>query len=210
MRSAPQVRSKEAVVKDFRTGEILDAARRVIAELGYGEASMERIAQAASVAKGTLYLYFKSKESLLVEVLERGFAELQEVSRARTLRARGTTAKLRELACSFLEHSALHQDFYRALLESPELGPYGVSEVSRRFRLLIDAYIAYVGSIVERGTRAGELRTVDPARAARFLVEVLRGVVADRMRESDPPAIGDDVDAVLDFFFHGVGAGERK
>ncbi len=206
----PHSRSKEAVVKDFRTGEILDAARRVIAELGYGEASMDRIAHAASVAKGTLYLYFKSKESLLVEVLERGFAELQDATRARTLRARGTTAKLRELALTFLEHSALHQDFYRALLESPELGPDGASAVSRRFRLLIDAYIAYVGSIVERGTRAGELRAVDPARAARFLVEVLRGVVADRMRESAPPSAGDDADAVLDFFFRGVGAGERK
>ena len=38
-------RTKEEVLKDFRTAEILDAARRVIGELGYADASMERIAQ---------------------------------------------------------------------------------------------------------------------------------------------------------------------
>jgi AcrR family transcriptional regulator len=210
MRGPPSTRSKEEVVKDFRTGEILDAARRVIGELGYAEASMERIAQAASVAKGTLYLYFKSKESLLSAALERGFAELMERTRAGTARARGPLPKLREVAHAFLEHSLAHQTFYRALQETPEIGPEGVSEVSHRLRALVDEYIHHVSAFVERGIRSGELRPVDPTRAARLLVELLRGVVADRLGGRRPDALDGDVDLVLDFFLHGVAQGGRR
>jgi AcrR family transcriptional regulator len=207
---SPPSRSKGEVVKDFRTGEILDAARRVIGELGYGDASMERIAHAASVAKGTLYLYFKSKESLLQAVLEHGYAELMERTRARTLRARGPLAKLREVAHAFLEHSLAHQAFYRALRENPEIGPEGVTEISRRLRALVDDYIHHVSALVERGIKTGELRPVEAERAARLLVELLRGAVADRLREAHADAIEDDVDLVVDFFLHGVASGGRR
>jgi AcrR family transcriptional regulator len=210
MRAPPIARSKEEVVKDFRTGEILDAARRVIGELGYGDASMERIAHAASVAKGTLYLYFKSKESLLQAAVERGYAELMGATRAATARGRGPLGKLRELARAFLEHSLAHQTFYRALQETPELGPEGVSEVSRRFRTLVDDYIHHVSAFVERGIKSGELRPVDPERAARLLVDLLRGVITDHVRQPHAVAIDDDVELVLDLFLPGVASGGRR
>ncbi len=91
------VRTKETVVKDFRTSEILDAARRVIADVGYADASMERIAQKAGVAKGTLYLYFENKETLLVRTFEDGLGELISRARGATQRARFYTCKLREI-----------------------------------------------------------------------------------------------------------------
>ena len=204
------IRTKEQVLKDFRTGEILDAARRVIGELGYAEASMERIAQAAGVAKGTLYLYFKNKESLLSAAFELGHAELMGRTRACTQRARGAKAKLREIARAFVEHCAEHQAFYRALLEQPALGPDGFAGSAGRARELVDEYIRYLAGSVERGIRAGELRGVDPERAARALVEILRGVVALRLREPDPTELTEDVDTAMDLFLHGVDAGEPK
>ena len=77
-------KTKDEVVKDFRTGEIVRAARRVIGELGFDEASMERIAHEAGIAKGTIYLYFRNKEELLAHVAEHGFRELMERARLAT------------------------------------------------------------------------------------------------------------------------------
>lgn len=57
-------KTKKEVVTAFRTREILDAARRVMEHRGL-EATMEEIAAAAGVAKGTLYLYFPGKEELV-------------------------------------------------------------------------------------------------------------------------------------------------
>ena len=54
-----------------RRNEILDAAERLFAERPDGLPSMDELAEAAGVAKGTLYLYFPSKEEVLVELHER-------------------------------------------------------------------------------------------------------------------------------------------
>jgi AcrR family transcriptional regulator len=57
--------TKKEVVAAFRTREILAAAREVMERQGVETATMDEIAQAAGVAKGTLYLYFVSKEDLI-------------------------------------------------------------------------------------------------------------------------------------------------
>ncbi len=56
---------------DARRGELLDAALRRIATQGFDGATVEAIAREAGVAKGTFYLYFDSKESLLAALIER-------------------------------------------------------------------------------------------------------------------------------------------
>ncbi len=209
--TSPRIgRTKEEVLKDFRTTEILEAARRVIGQVGYADASMDRIAQAAGIAKGTLYLYFKNKESLLLASFEHGFSLLMERTRAATQRTRGSTAKIAELVRAFMEHSSEHQVFFRGLRQRPDLGPEGVSEVADQLRKLIDEYIQLVTGFVERGIRAGEFRKVDAQRTARFLVELLHGVLAERVREGEPFRLSEDADALLDFFLHGVGAGEPR
>src|SRR5215471_12109378 len=50
--------------KQARPGEILDAALKVFAAKGFAAARMEDIARAAGVTKGTIYLYFESKEAV--------------------------------------------------------------------------------------------------------------------------------------------------
>jgi TetR/AcrR family transcriptional regulator len=57
--------TKKELVTAFRTREILTAARRVIEEHGLDAFTMEEIASAAGVAKGTIYLYFQGKEDLI-------------------------------------------------------------------------------------------------------------------------------------------------
>ena len=57
------------VVQDKRT-EILEAAELIFTSRGYAAARMDDIAEAAGVAKGTLYLYFSSKQELFVSLLE--------------------------------------------------------------------------------------------------------------------------------------------
>ena len=58
--------SKDDVVTAFRRDQILDAAHGVFASRGFKEATVGHIADAAGIAKGTLYLYFKSKDEILL------------------------------------------------------------------------------------------------------------------------------------------------
>ena len=61
--------TKKEVVAAFRTGEILAAARNLMNRKGVDALTMDEIAQAAGVAKGTLYLYFESKDELIQALL---------------------------------------------------------------------------------------------------------------------------------------------
>lgn len=203
-------RTKEEVVKEFRTTEILEAARRVIGELGYGEASMERIAQEAGISKGTIYLYFENKEALFARAIEHGFEQLMEKTRAATRRARGHTAKISEVARSAVEYSLEYLSFYRVLAERPDLGPAGRSAASDRLRANVDDYVQYVADLLERGTRAGEFRGINPHQAARILLAGVRTIIDEQIREGKRSLVQEEVDTLLDLFLNGAAAGGRS
>jgi len=61
--------TKKEVVAAFRTNEILAATRRLMERRGVDNLTMDEIAQAAGVAKGTIYLYFQSKDELVQALL---------------------------------------------------------------------------------------------------------------------------------------------
>jgi AcrR family transcriptional regulator len=61
-----------------RLAAILSAAERIFAEQGYFHARMDDIAEAAELAKGTLYYYFKSKDEIFVHLLERESRKIHE------------------------------------------------------------------------------------------------------------------------------------
>lgn len=71
---ALQARSSRAVERRNRDGEVLDAAIRIMAAKGYSAMSVQEVADAVGVLKGSLYHYFASKEDLLFRVIEDSYS----------------------------------------------------------------------------------------------------------------------------------------
>ncbi len=65
--------------REERRQAIIDTAARLFAELGYSDCEMERVAAEIGIAKGTLYLYFASKEALFYACVDAGMKQMQEV-----------------------------------------------------------------------------------------------------------------------------------
>ena len=63
-------------VSDERKNQILNAAEQVFTKKGLDLARMDDIAEETGLSKGTLYLYFKSKEELIIAILDRIFQGL--------------------------------------------------------------------------------------------------------------------------------------
>ena len=78
-----------------KRGRILDAAVKVFAERGFHSATVAGIARAAGVADGTIYLYFKGKDDLLLRLFDEKMTELLAEARAAVERERTAPAKLR-------------------------------------------------------------------------------------------------------------------
>src|SRR5436305_10207394 len=72
---------RRSATSDKRT-RIMDAAIKVFAERGFHTATVAEIAKAAGVADGTIYLYFKSKDDLLLRVFDEKMTELLAEARA--------------------------------------------------------------------------------------------------------------------------------
>ena len=69
--------TKAHVVTDFRRSQILEAARVTVARHGLARTTVDQIARAAKVAKGTIYLYYRSKDAIVQDALDEGLAALE-------------------------------------------------------------------------------------------------------------------------------------
>lgn len=67
---------KRQIVTEFRCSEILNAATKIFGNKGFEATRMDDIANAAGIAKGTLYLYFRSKDSIYQATVEQAVVEL--------------------------------------------------------------------------------------------------------------------------------------
>lgn len=74
-----------------------------MAESGYHHAQISRIAKAAGVADGTVYLYFKNKEDLLISLLRQTIGRIVERGRDSLSKAESASDKLRELVTLYFE-----------------------------------------------------------------------------------------------------------
>src|SRR5581483_8081518 len=95
---------------------ILDAARAVFSRDGYAASSVEDVAAEAGIAKGTVYLYFKSKEELYLAALLRELRAFAAEYRAQMDRADGLREKLEAFLRVRLEYCRAHKDFLKIYL----------------------------------------------------------------------------------------------
>lgn len=158
---------------------VLEAARQVFLEQGYGAASMDGIAAAAGVSKATLYAHFDGKEQLFAEMVSL-YCREQEAAIAEIETAHPAIEEgLRRIALVVLDHAA-HPNalrFGRMIMAEavrfPALG-----------RLFVESGIlglqARVALFLERARARGALTLEDPALAAELFVNMVRGPVQFR------------------------------
>jgi TetR/AcrR family fatty acid metabolism transcriptional regulator len=157
-------------VATLRREAILDAAVEVFAAKGFGHASVRDVARAAGIADGTLYNYFRSKDELLLALLDR----LNETER-RPADLAGA-ADVEDFLAGYLRHRldllAANRDLLRALL--PEL--LSNAELRGRYRREVVAPTMALGEQALAAGAVDGVRVDDPALTARLLAGTVLGV----------------------------------
>jgi AcrR family transcriptional regulator len=101
--------------KEQRRNDIIDAAERVFFSKGVWIATMDDVAESVELSKGTLYLYFKSKEELYFAINLRGLNILSDLFRKAFEQGRTGLEKTFMIGKAFLEFSKVHPDYFNAL-----------------------------------------------------------------------------------------------
>jgi AcrR family transcriptional regulator len=109
--------------KELRRNAIIDAAESVYSSKGYWTATIDDVAEAAELSKGTIYLYFKTKEDLYYAITLRGLKILTEMFQKAMHEGRNGLEKVFFMGQSFFGFSKEYPDYFNAL------GYYEIKEV---------------------------------------------------------------------------------
>lgn len=149
-----------------RPAQIIDAALEAFSEHGFNAAKLDDIARRAGVSKGTIYLYFASKEELFKAVVHDIVgAQLRAAHEGPPVRS-ASEALERALRANwaFTTHPKFDGWFRILLAELPRhpdlLAFYGREVIDRAWTIL--------ESVVARGVASGEFRTIEPRLAVGF------------------------------------------
>jgi AcrR family transcriptional regulator len=150
------VDGKELTSRGAATRErLLGAAEEVFSELGYHEASIVKITEAAGVAQGTFYLYFASKQEIFEELVRDLNRRVRHAMAEGSERGR-TRAEAELLGFKgYFEFAAQHGALYRIIRQAEFVSPETLRD---HYEAISSGYILALGAAMERG----EVAPMDP------------------------------------------------
>ncbi|NTU60579.1 MAG: TetR/AcrR family transcriptional regulator [Deltaproteobacteria bacterium] len=205
MPSTPKRTSRPTAHQDRKAGRqraILSAAVRAFSELGYHGCTVSRIAREAGVADGTLYLYFRGKEDLLVSSFEHVLEEMLAEMDRRTGAAPDAEQKLRaatECHFEFLENDPHLARFLQFQLRQPD------DAIRKAIATPLGRYARRIEAIIDQGKGAGTFRD---GIATSVLRRVYFGAVDETISawllRSDGTSLKARAEPVLDVLLNGM------
>jgi TetR/AcrR family transcriptional regulator len=147
--------------KEHRKEEILDAAQKVFFEKGLLIATMDEIAEAAELSKGTLYLYYKSKEDLYLGVLMRGMELLYAMCEQVAASDDALVQKVAKFVDVYKEFFSLHRNFFKMLhfFETPQFHKQVSEEVKQTCNAQSARLWELVIGVLKLGMEEGSIRS---------------------------------------------------
>lgn len=157
-----------------RRHEIFNAAMHLILERGFQETSMREIAEAAGMGKSSLYDYFKTKDEILVFVIEEATLQIMNQAQAIARLNIPPEARLKQIMIMQLHFwQANNNLLWRLSAEAQRLKPKSQQRIQvRRY-----AYQDLVAAVIQEGISLGHFRPVNTLNVARLLINSMVSVL---------------------------------
>lgn len=147
--------------------QIIDAAVIVIAENGYHQAQVSKIAKQAGVADGTIYLYFKNKEDILISLFQEKMGAFIEKMEEKLEGKKGAAEKL--LLMIDMHFQMLSKDRHLAIVTQLELRQSN-KDLRLKINEVLKGYLHVVDNILIEGRDSGEFSEDLDIRLARQMI----------------------------------------
>ena len=214
--------TRRARLTEVRREHVLDAARRVFAARGYEAATMEQIARQAAYTKRTLYAYFSSKETLLLEVCASALERMVPLLQREAVTGTTGAERLSRIGMASLAFFTSDPAALTVFGQNPPFAPRHLTGTAfRRVKALNVRLHAIVAEAFEIGISDGTVRPdVEPRRAALFVTHATaalmqsvagRGALFQRLHDVPPDEIVTfGLRMIGQSFLAGHGGGPRK
>ncbi|MFC4618431.1 TetR/AcrR family transcriptional regulator [Camelliibacillus cellulosilyticus] len=146
-----------------KRSRILEAAERSFGLFGYKATTMEQVAKLADVGKGTIYTFFKNKEELLNEIMEKLIADMMRRAKAAIDEHDTFFNNLHRALYDILEFRTQHQLTFKLTQEVREFGTGTAQAALDQFEA---ALLAFLEAHIETAMDKGKIVRCDPKKTA--------------------------------------------
>jgi len=189
-------------VSEKRIKQILEAATDVFSKKGFSKARMDDIAARARLSKGTLYLYFKSKDAIITALLDR---ILQHEMRDINITLNGATAEERLLHFANSLANNLHSWMQVIPVAYEFLGLIFRNKlVQKSFRQYLNTYLDLVVPVIQEGIENGEFINVNPKEIALALGAIFEGTILLWVYDAEAVDLEKQVDSGIRLLMNGI------
>lgn len=180
---------------------IIAAAAKLFGDKGYHDTTTAEIAESAGVAAGTIYIYFSSKEELLVAVFEEFLGKHMDRLREGVNRERTPEDKLTRLLTLGLELMQNNPDSARIFLSQLRQSTKMITTVVKRSSRV---YKDIIEDILTEGARTGLCRDVNVPAAGSMLFGAYQSTVLDWVADGCSYTLTDMTGELTEFVLHGI------
>jgi AcrR family transcriptional regulator len=188
------MKTKQQVVSEFRREEILNAARSVFARKGFADGIVDEIATEARLAKGTIYLYFKSKREIYKAVLQHDMEVLKADTLKRIDAANGLREKIRAFILARLENAEANREFFSIMDKESA----SVSFTRTQYREWLKEPVLRLALAIEDAHRRGDIRPLPSEKVAWVIADMTRGSIQRRILGQSDAKLSQDAEFLLD------------
>lgn len=182
--------------------QIIDAAVEVIAENGYHNSQVSKIAKKANVADGTIYLYFKNKEDILISVFNEKMGHFIE----KTVQAINEKESASEKLLTLIEmyYKQLSESPYVAIVTQLELRQ-SKQELRKEINKVLKSYLDVIDSIIYQGIEEKEIRDdINPRLIRQMIFGTLDETVTTWVMKSQRYSLLDQAKDVHNLLMNGL------
>jgi len=182
---------------------ILRAAIETFAARGFFNAQVADVARGAGVAAGTVYLYFRGKDDLLISIFERTMKEAIAAGRESVAARTTPLERLREIARLHLERLGRDRDL--AVVFQIELRQ-STKFMERFSATYLRQYLGIIRDVIAEGQAKGTFRKhINPTVAAKMFFGALDEMATNWILSRRKYSLGAEADVVVDLFVGGLG-----
>ena len=157
------ISERKAREKERRRNEIIDAAEQLFFSKGFEHVTMDEIAAQAELSKGTLYLYFKSREDLHYAIVIRGLEILNRLIREVYDARRKGLENILEMGEAYIRFFREHTYYFRAIISFDASKFEKVDDASKLQILGDDSPLVFFMEVLREGQADGSINGEIPA-----------------------------------------------
>lgn len=191
---------RKTLVDSMMRDAIYQGAVTVLAEHGLHGATMDRVAAAAGVAKGSLYNYFRSKDELLTFVHEKTIQPLIEANEAVAASDQSAAEKIEAMTRGWYRYVCEHWATFQILVANMNVEGVLREASIRRQKASIDV----IAGIIQQGVESGEFRPLNAKYVAEMLLAAAKGGLEAEFLEGSQRSEDETTETLVAVFLHGL------